>query len=341
MSKFLSILVPHYNEDKPVIKPLLDSISFQHNIDMNEVEVIICDDGPDAVELDREWLNSYPYEIKYYREEKGGVSRMRNAAFEHSSGEYVMWCDCDDCFYHCLALWMIKNETKTPMQVMINNIPTQIIGYDALYSVFIEEGKNPQNGETYFINRQDGFQFVHGKIFSSKFIKDNNIHFFDDCTIHEDHVLNGQVQACTQNIKWCPMPFYLWKWRDESICRRDPLYLKKTYVDMIKSSDHLIDWYKGKSKFDNARQSVTQIIYDCYYNIIGHPSWSEIGNKEYRDMTEKRFSEFFKKHKQLWEETPDQIKMGISNGIRQRVVAEGMLQEKVTLDDFLTRMESL
>ena len=33
--------------------------------------------------------------------------------------------------------------------------------------------------------------------------------------------------------------------------------------------------------------------------------------------------------------------MQISNGIRQRVVAEGMLQEKITLDDFLERMENL
>ena len=33
--------------------------------------------------------------------------------------------------------------------------------------------------------------------------------------------------------------------------------------------------------------------------------------------------------------------MNISSGIRQRVVAEGMLQEKVTLDDFLNRMKKL
>src|SRR5574344_1409503 len=108
MNKFFSILVPHYNEPVEVIKPLLDSIAIQQNIDMNEIEVVICDDGPDAVLLPDEFLNSYPYDIQYHREPKGGVSQMRNKAFEYSPGEYVAWCDCDDKYYHCLAFWFIK-----------------------------------------------------------------------------------------------------------------------------------------------------------------------------------------------------------------------------------------
>ena len=122
MGKFFSILVPHYNEPVEVIKPLLDSIAIQQNIDMNEIEVVICDDGPDAVLLPDEFLKSYPYDIQYHREPKGGVSQMRNKAFEYSTGEYVMFCDSDDMLYHCLALWFIKRETTTPMQVMVNGV---------------------------------------------------------------------------------------------------------------------------------------------------------------------------------------------------------------------------
>ena len=339
--KRLSILVPHYNEDETVIKPLLDSIAFQQNIDFRDIEVVICDDGDDAYRLPQNFLDSYHYDIQYHREPKGGVSQMRNKAFEYSTGEYVAWCDCDDQYYHCLAFWFILKETTTPMQVPINGVPTTVYGYDAMKSVFLEEGRNPQTGEVYFIDRKDGLQFVHGSVYKSQFIRDNGIHFFDDCYIHEDHVLFSQVQACTQNIKWCPVPFYLWKWRDNSVCRRSPTYIKETYTDLIKSTDRLIDWFKEKSKFDNARQSVVTLVYDCYYNVMCHPSWSEIGTKEYREKAEKRFSDFYKKHKRLWEEAPDQVKMQISSGIRQRVVMEGMLQEKVTLDDFLNRMENM
>ena len=338
--KRLSILVPHYNEDETVIKPLLDSIAFQQNIDFKDIEVVICDDGDDAYRLPQEFLDSYHYDIQYHREPKGGVSQMRNKAFEYSTGEYVAWCDCDDQYYHCLAFWFILKETTTPMQVPINGVPTEVKGFDAFYSVFLEEGRNPETGEVYFLDRKDGFQFVHGKVFKRDFIVRNDIHFFPECTIHEDNVLNAQVQACTQNIKWCPVPFYLWKWRDNSICRRDPLYIKKTYPDLIKSSDCLIDWLTRKSKFDKARECIVSITYDAYYTFC-HPSWKEISTKEYRDGAEKRFSDYFKKWEYLWDEAPQQMKMGINNGIRQRSVQQGMEMETETLDQFLTRIKEL
>ena len=41
----LQILVPHYKETAEEIKPLLDSIEIQQNVDFNEVGVIICHDG--------------------------------------------------------------------------------------------------------------------------------------------------------------------------------------------------------------------------------------------------------------------------------------------------------
>ena len=337
MGKFISILVPYYNEGEEVIKPLLDSVAIQQNIDFNDIEVVICKDGEEGQGLSDEFLKSYPYDIQYHIEPKGGVSQMRNKAFEYSTGDYVAWCDCDDMYHHCLAFWFIKKETTTPMQVPVNGVPTTVNGFDAMYSVFLEEGRTPDTGETYFIDRKDGFQFVHGKVFKRDFLERNGIHFFPECTIHEDNVLNLQVQACTQNIKWCPVPFYLWKWRDSSVCRRDPLYLKKTYPDLIKSSDYSIQWLTAKSKFDKARECVVSIVYDAYYTMC-HPSWKEIGTKEYRDRTEKCFSDYFKKYEYLWDEAPQEMKMGISNGIRQRVVMQGMEMETETLDQFLTRI---
>ena len=340
MSKWLSILVPYYNEGEAVIKPLLDSIAIQQNTDLNDIEVIICKDGPDGPDLSPEFLGHYAYDIQYHTEPKGGVSQMRNQAFFYSTGEYVMWCDCDDMFYHCLAFWFIKRETTTPMQVPVNGVQQTVNGFDALYSVFLEEGRNPQTGETYFIDRKDGFQFVHSKVFKKEFIKRNDIHFFPQCTIHEDNVLNLQVQACTQNIKWCPSPFYLWKWRDNSVCRRDPLYLKKTYPDLIKSSNYSLEWLTAKSKFDKAREVVASITLDAYYTFC-HPSWKEIKTQEYRDGAEKYFSEYFKKWEYLWDECPDQVKMQISSGIRQREVIQGMEMETETLEQFLIRIKSL
>ena len=87
MSKFFSILVPYYNEGEEVIKNLLDSIAIQQNIDMKEIEVVICKDGPDGPELSQEFLDKYPYDIQYHREPKANVSVMRNKALDYSTGE--------------------------------------------------------------------------------------------------------------------------------------------------------------------------------------------------------------------------------------------------------------
>lgn len=339
--KKLSILIPHYTEPIEVIKPLLDSIAIQRNVDMKDIEAVICDDGPDAFLLPQEFLDSYPFDIQYHREPKANVSVMRNKALDYCNGEYVMFCDSDDCFYHCLAFWFILKETTTPMQIPgPNGTPETVTGYDALYSVFLEEGRNPETGETYFLDRRDGFQFTHGKCIRKAFMLENDIRFGDELSIHEDNVLNGKVQACTNKIKWSPTPFYLWCWRDDSVCRRDSLYIKKTYPDLIKSSNHMLEWLVSKGKLDKAKECVTSITLDAYYTFC-HPSWKEIKTKEYRDGAEKYFSEYFKKWEYLWKEAPDQMKMQISSGIRQRVVMEGMEMETETLEQFLNRIKSL
>ena len=49
MKKKLQILVPQYKETEDIIKPLLDSIEVQQNIDLaNDIGVIIVIDGTDV-----------------------------------------------------------------------------------------------------------------------------------------------------------------------------------------------------------------------------------------------------------------------------------------------------
>lgn len=87
----LQILVPQYKETDDVIKPLLDSIAIQQNVPMDEVGVIICNDGSDVF-LSEELINSYPFKIEYYKEKHGGVSATRNACLDKATADYVMFC---------------------------------------------------------------------------------------------------------------------------------------------------------------------------------------------------------------------------------------------------------
>ena len=45
----LQILVPQYDETDEIVKPLLDSIALQQNIDFKDIGVIIVNDGSDII----------------------------------------------------------------------------------------------------------------------------------------------------------------------------------------------------------------------------------------------------------------------------------------------------
>lgn len=340
----LQILIPQYKETNEIIKPLLNSIAIQQSIDFNEIGVIICNDGSD-VHLTDDFLSSYPYKIEYHLEPHRGVSGTRNACFEYATADYVMFCDADDMFYNACGLWIVFREMEGS-------------GFDSLVSAFVEESHLPQDlpaqrdqmgnivqhamkkGDTIYINHNMDSTFVHGKIHRRQYLLDNDIKWNENLTIHEDSYFNILCQNLSQNVKYCQTPFYLWKWRDESVCRHDPKYILKTYRNMIDSNNALIDQFLKRNIKEKAMFFTGFLIFDAYY-LMNKPEWRDQENKEYRDDTEKYFAQYFKKRKKLWNEISDSDKMQISNQIRTRSVNEGMMMENITIDEWLKHIEKL
>ena len=168
--KKLDILIPQYNECEVDISPLLDSIAIQQNIDFDEIGVIICNDGSDYILCDN-FLQSYKFDIQYFKEPHKGVSATRNFLLDKSDAEYVMFCDADDMFYNACGLWILFREFEKGE-------------FDTLISTFIEEGRN--GDDIVYINHDVDATFVHGKIHRKQYLIDNNIRFNDSLTIHED-----------------------------------------------------------------------------------------------------------------------------------------------------------
>ena len=316
----LQILIPQYKETDEVIKPMLDSIAIQQSIDFNDIGVIIVNDGSDVF-LSDELLSSYPYTIEYYKEEHRGVSGTRNSAFEHSTADYVMFCDADDMFFNACGLWMILREISIGV-------------FDSLVSAFVEESRHPITKEVVYINHDMDSTFVHGKVHRRGYLLEKNIRWNQNLTIHEDSFFNILCQNLSTNVKYCQTPFYLWKWRDESVCRHDPQYILKTYNNMIDSNDALIKEFSKRNRPDKAGFYVAFMVFDAYYTM-NKPQWTDQENVEYRTAVEKRFRDYFAKHRELWEGMPTQTRMILSNNIRTRQVKEGMLMETKTISQWL------
>lgn len=314
----LDILVPVYNEDEQTIKPLFDSIAIQQNVNLREdVGVIVCCDGGSCTLTDV-FRDSYPFSIEYFCNEHRGVSAARNACLDQSEAEYVIFCDADDMFFNACAFWMLFQEMKT--------------GFDNLTSVFVEETR--VDGAITYINRQMDSTFVHGKVHRRQYLVSKGIRWNESLTIHEDSYFNILAQNLSDQVKYCPTPFYLWKWRDDSVCRHDPKYILRTYRNMLDSNDALVDEFIRRVMTDKATFYTAFMIFDAYYTM-NKPEWINQENIEYRDSTEQRFAEYFKKHKDLWDALPAPEKMQMSNGVRTRSVNEGMLMEAVTIDQWL------
>ena len=320
----LQILVPQYKETDEVIKPLLDSIAIQQNVSFDEIGVVICNDGSDIF-LSDAFLASYPYKIEYYKEPHKGVSATRNACLKHAHAEYVMFCDADDMFYNACGIWILFREMQNE-------------SFDSLVSCFIEETR--VNGQIEYINHEMDSTFVHGKVHRRKYLLNKKIKFNDKLTIHEDSYFNILCQNLSKNVKYCQTPFYLWKWRDESVCRHDPKYILKTYNNMLDSNDALIDEFIKRGIDDKAKFYTAFMIFDAYYTM-NKPDWISQENVEYRDKTERRFAEYFVKHEKMWKSISDGDKMYISNGVRSRSVAEGMGMETVTINTWLEYIKKI
>ena len=318
----LDILVPVYNESEEVFKPLFDSIALQQNVNFKDIAVIVCCDGGTARVTD-EFRSRYPFAIEFYVCEHRGVSATRNACLDRSYAEYVLFADCDDMFYNMCGLWIIFNEMYK--------------GFDSLTSCFTEETRHPQTKEPMYINHDMDSTFVHGKVHRRQYLLDKEIRFNPKLTIHEDSYFNILCQSLSTDVKYCSTPFYLWKWRDESVCRHDPKYILKTYNNMIDSNDALIETLAEKGAAEKAIFYVAVMIFDSYYTM-NKPEWIAQENQEYRKATEKRFAKYFDKYKETWDKIPAPDKMQISQGIRGRSVMEGMQMESLTIEDWLRQL---
>lgn len=324
--KKLQILIPQYKETDEIIKPLLDSIEVQQSVDLKkDVGVIIVNDGTD-VHLSQDLLSRYSFDIEYHLDPHRGVSGTRNAALDRATAEYVMFCDADDMFFNACGLYIVFREMEGK-------------GFDSLVSAFVEESRDPKTKTPVYINRDMDTTFVHGKIHRRQFLIDEKIRWNDKLTIHEDSYFNCLCQRLAKELKYSQTAFYLWKWRDASVCRHDPKYILKTYNNMLDSNTALVDEFIRRGRTQEAQFYAVNMIYDAYFTM-NKDEWLNQENHDYRTATERRFKEYWLKFKILHDGLPQEAKVQIIAGLRNRMYAEGMILESLTFNEWIKQVEN-
>lgn len=342
MARRLDFLVPMYNEGQDVVKPLLDSIALQRQVDFDDIGVIICCDGGSTVVSD-EFMAQYPFHVEFHMCEHHGVSATRNACLDLSEAEYVIWCDCDDMISDACGLFIIFREMDAepnPQEMQMLGVPQSEWqrGFDFLISNFREETKGPDGEITYIDHPQDS-TFVHGKVARRQWLLDNDLRFNPDLTVHEDSymIILCREIAKPSRAKFCPLAWYTWCWRSESVCRSDLKYILKTFGNMLSSNRAVVEEFLRRMMPEKAAQYFVMMCWETFY-LLNKPEWIETVNSDYRDAVERQFAGYFRDHRDMWDNMPEQQKMMISQGVRQRSIMEGMLREALTIDQWLDRI---
>ena len=277
----LQILVPQYKETEEVIKNLLDSIAIQQNIDFNDIGVIICNDGSDII-LNEEVFKQYSFNIEYHKEPHKGISGTRNACLNYATAEYIMFCDADDMFLHNCALSLIINKIYE--------------GFDILYSYFLNEIKSQNRTE--YMEYKIFNHFIHGKVYSRTFLKENNIQWNESLIYHEDYYFNSICFALSGNTKVCPYTLYLWK-KSETSVSRTPFFPQRTYPCLLQMYDTTIEELSNRGLSTAAKKILLIAIIDGYI-ILSSKNFLP----EFHEQGLIVFKKFYDKYKSKWDIIP-------------------------------------
>ena len=318
----LSIIITHYKEPPEICLPLWNSLLFQNAINREDIEIIWVQDGEEGTLGAFPWEANCGFEVLHLNLEHGGISKARNAGMDMASGDYIMFCDCDDQFQHAFGLHlMFSAMAKEP---------------DIIGSKFTEE--NRLVSDYSLIPRENDTTFIHGKAFRKEFLTENGLRFHEDLTKHEDGIFVLMAYRLTTNVQYIHTPFYLWRWNPGSVMRAmgAEKALITTYPDVIRARDYLMQDMK-KYGFET-RLLVAKSVIDSYYDF----QKSEFSDPELvecqRKAKEATYA-FYKKYRdEYYSNTPQEL-AEIMMVSRQLAYSNGMMVERMTLPQFIAYLK--
>lgn len=316
----ISIVVTHYKEKWDIVKPLFDSIEEQLGLNLEkDVEVIIVNDSKEDALVA---IPAYTFNVIFINEGHMGVSACRNLGLDKATGEYVMFCDCDDRFISAYALHTFSKAFGA---------------YDIIRTPFIED--QIVDGELKLIRHDNDVSFIHGKMYKREFLTENNLRFREDLTIHEDGYFNVIAHTVSGGkIHEMKPAVYLWKYNPDSIVRKDrELFIYRTYDHLMKCRLAICRELWDREYVTEYFQAVAKTVIDAYYDFQ-KPDALKPENKEIIKKAEKEFANIYK-------EIRDDYKNINVNDIAQMLLLcrsiayqNGLRVEQETISEFLTRI---
>jgi len=311
----LSIVIPHFNESERDLFPLLASINGQVGIDFNAIEVILANDGGGFGPLDHNFLSLFNLDCSQVNlPNNRGPGVARQAGLDSARGDFVMFCDADDSLHNVGVLGAFLEELK-------HDPP------DILSSSWLEELANP-DGSCRYIPHENEFTWMHGKLLRRDFLVQNNIRFHPHLRVHEDSYFLCIASALASRSRCLPFTSYVWKYRPDSITRRNGGAYSYASIPTFIKACTLADSVLEKRRPDLMEYKILQFTLYNFF-CLHLPRWLAPEHKKFLEAAESAFARLIKPFWHYWLNADPQKFAEIYNQERERCFAGCVERESV------------
>ena len=200
--KILNIIIPLY-KGKEVIKDCLNSLCAQTKKEFF-VTIIQDFDNEDYTEIIREYSKKLHILFLKNNENIGaGLTRQRGIDISDRF-DYLLFLDVDDML-NPRAVELLYTYSKSKFA-------------DVTTSKIIVEKKYTKG---HILYGKQANTWLHGKIYRTNYLKDNNIHFHKDIRYNEDVSFNLLALNYTNKVYFLDEETYIWRDYKQSVTRKD------------------------------------------------------------------------------------------------------------------------
>lgn len=331
----LDIIMPHYDEPWEEGEKFFSMLDLQRDVDFSQIKVILVNDGLEH-RLPDELFAHRPYQVEQICIEHGGVSAARNAGIEHSTAEWLCFCDFDDMFAETYALRSVLNVLPAPK-------------YDILWADFYAENK-VRDGKLKIYTRGENMVFIHGKFYRRSFLLQNSLRFDTALEFNEDSAFNAIANTLvdfhrTGKIE-TPAPIYIWTYRENS-ATTTPGNRCKALIGLYERNKRVCVAFKERLPYLRYCAMVARTVIDTYYalNVPDLPDELMEMKKDfitfYQDHKNDYASVDLKTLRQIKEVSRKEYKRGIEEEEERRDIDQNreVVDEKTSVTAWLRSLE--
>ena len=235
----ISIIIPVYNVEQYLMQ-CLDSVV---NQTYKNLEIILVNDGStdNSGKICDEY-NLKDSRIKVVHKENGGISSARNEGLKLSTGSYVAFVDADDYLEKQYIEKLVETDADIAVCSFYKEYP-----FNSEKNIIINKKTLKTKDEFIYdiLSFQKALGCAWGKLFNTKFLKENNIFFNENLKVAEDAEFCLISVQYNPKIVYIPEILYHYNFSSVSIVRK----FNKFYFEYYKNSLNKIECLIDKTKY--------------------------------------------------------------------------------------------